>query len=608
MGQAVPADDLPDSPSAVPDDDLPESLKSAPSGYEHMGSGIATFIRHPLTTGIGMAENALSGISSGAGSLMEAMAGIPAATDAGEYVEPHHVEPGSISSQTAYRPRTAAGQELAQVGAHESDAISRAYDELFGTGNLATTIKQYGPEALGATSTVAGVAGLPEAFRGTPLPESPMAGSQQSISAAAASPNLSAATPQLRAAVARASQTSTINPEVLGRHLEADSLPVPIRLTEGQATQNPSLLSAEQNARGKFPAYAQRFNEQNSGLIQNLQEIRDRIGPDVFSTNQVEHGDTLISAYKAKNDAAQADISAKYQALQDANGGKFPVDAQTLQTNVNQALHQKLLYEHAPSAPMAQLDNAAKNGMTFEQYEAMRTNLARVMRSSSDGNERAAAGVIRQQMEDLPLSGDTAKLKPLADAARSAARAQFQALDADPAYKAAVTDSVPPDRFVQKYVIGGNRDDVDLMRHNLGDNPTAVQTMGVAAVDHLRNSASGTTGNFSQAGYNRQLSAIDPKLSALVDPKTADQLVTVGNVARYTQAQPRGSYVNNSNTFTAAAADKAAGLLEAVVNAKTAGVGGTIGRRFLQNRAANKAVQKTLEPGAGLTAPLGATP
>lgn len=589
MGQVVPSDDLPDSPGVVPDDDMPDHLKAGPSGYEHMGSGIATFIHHPLTAGVGMAENALSGITGGVGQLVDAVT---------------LSQPGTHN--WAYQPRTAAGQEWAHVGGQESDAISHAYDELFGTGNLATTIKQYGPEALGATGTVMGAAGLPGAWRGAPMPEAAAAGSPQSISAAAASPNVSAATPQLRAAIQRASQTSQINPDVLSRHLEADSLPVPIRLTEGQATQNPTILSLEQNARGKIPAYAQRFNEQNTGLIQNLQEIRDRIGPDVFSTNQVEHGDTLIAAYKAKNDAAQADISAKYQALQDANGGKFPVDAKTLQSNVNQALHQKLLYEHAPSAEMMQLNNAAKGGMTFEQYEAMRTNLARVMRSSSDGNERAAAGVIRQQMENLPLSGNTAQLKPLADAARSAAKTQFQALDADPAYKAAVSESVPPDRFVQKYVINGNRDDVDLMRQNLAGNDPAIQTLGVAAVDHLRNSAVGTTGNFSQAGFNRQLSAIDPKLSALVDPKTADQLSTIGNVARYTQAQPRGSFQNNSNTAVAAAAEKAAPYLEAALNAKTLGYGGTIVRKALQNRAANKATQRSLEIGAGLTAP--ATP
>ena len=427
----------------------------------------------------------------------------------------------------------------------------------------------------------------------------------QSISAAAASPNITAASPELQQAVQDAG--GSLNSDALSRHLEADSLPVPVKLTRGQATQDPTILSLEQNSRGAIKPLSDRFAEQNGQLAQNLQILRDQVGPDVFSTNATEHGDILIKAYQDKAAAADADINAKYQALTDANGGQFPIDAKTLQSNVSSALHSKLLYEHAPSAEMSQLQGAAENGMNMEQYEAMRTNLARIQRSSSDGNERAAAGIIRQQMEQLPLSGGAANLKPLADTARAAAKAQFDALDADPAYKAAVNETVSPDKFTQRFVTGpsATREGVQTMRTNLADNDTATQTMSVAALDHLRKSAGIDemgNGNFSQANYNKNLQALGPRLGGLFDPSTQESLSTLGNVARYTQGQPRGAFVNNSNTATSLLGQHVAGLAEGAVNAKFAGIPvGTMLRNVLKGRAAKAFAQDSLEPGAGIS-------
>lgn len=437
------------------------------------------------------------------------------------------------------------------------------------------------------------------------------ASSKQSMGAAATAPQLNSLAPELQQAVRTAVQRTggAIAPEVLTRHVEADSLPVKVQLTEGQATQDPTLISQEMNNRGRTPQMVERLNQQNEQLKQNVQALRDREGPDVFSTNDVEHGDTLIGAYKAKADAAEADINAKYQALKDANGGQFPVDPKQLYDNAVDKLHGNLLFEHAPKE-LSQLAGLANKGtMTFEQFEALRTNLARTMRSSSNGNEVAAARDIRQAMEDLPLTGQAAQLKPVADAARAAARAQFQAVEADPAYAAAVSGKVPPDQFVRKFVTGpsATRDGVAQMRAFLGDDDVAKQTMAVAALDHLKRSAGIQPmgeGNFTQAGFNKALVALDPKMRSLVSPQTADQLGTLGNVARYTQNQPRGSYVNNSNTLVGSLAEHGKNLAEGLAN-KTLGFGGvipvgTLVRQAAQKRAAERAAAQSLAPGAGL--------
>jgi hypothetical protein len=94
--------------------------------------------------------------------------------------------------------------------------------------------------------------------------------------------------------------------------------------------------------------------------------------------------------------------------------------------------------------------------------------------------------------------------------------------------------------------------------------------------------------------------ALDPKPRTLVGPEHAETLEQLGNVARYTQAQPRGSFVNNSNTFVASAAAHAADLVEGAVNAKMGGVpGATWVRSAVARRAQKKDVRRMLAPGAG---------
>ncbi len=430
----------------------------------------------------------------------------------------------------------------------------------------------------------------------------------KSSGAMAASPQIAQASPELQAGLTREINKAGADTDLkaVDRQLEADSLPVPVHLTEGQATLDPNLISEEQNMRGKAPELAQHFNEQNGQLTENLQAMRDRFGPDVFTTDPVEHGRTLIKAYQDIDNTRLADIDSKYQALRDAAGGQFPVDTSSLLGNVRGALNKELLTDSAPPSVMKVLDNAASTGsMPYEQFEALRTNLATIQRTAQDGLVRRAAGTIRNQLEQLPISGDAAQLKPLADAARTAAKSRFQALEADPAYKAAV-EGEAPDSFVNRYVIHGNVDDVAKMREALANNPQAQQTVSVAALDHLRDQAGvgpGGSGNFRQAGYNRALAGMQNggKLKYLVGHGPAEMLERLGNVARHVQAQPAGSYVNHSNTLVGGLAKSAGAAVKGGL--EHVPVAGPIikgGSEALENHSFQKRVQRALSPTAGV--------
>jgi hypothetical protein len=404
-----------------------------------------------------------------------------------------------------------------------------------------------------------------------------------------------------------------VNTPVVLRHLEADSLPVPVRLTKGQSTGDVVQLSKEQNLRGSQPEFARRFNEQNQQLVDNVPLIREKSAPDVYATKTIESSQAIIDAYKTLDDTRRAEISTAYKALEDANGGQFPVDGVSLANNVEAALSKKLKSEFLPSSIKSQLDRF-KNGepMTFEQFEAMRTNLAAEMRKadrSGDGNLKAAASIAMGELEKLPMSPQAANLKPLADQARTLAKARFDALKKDPAYQAAVNDAVPADKYFNKFVINGVNKNINTMIDTLGRDSVGHQHIKAGTINHLSDKAGivDGKGNFSQANYNKALKQLDDvnNFGAIFDPESQLQLRTLGNVAAYTQFQPRGSFVNNSNTLVGYLANKAAGGAEQVGNViglKTVGYPlGSEARRVIRTSRERKEAAEALKPGAGST-------
>jgi hypothetical protein len=605
--------------------------KPAPVKFDSKGRVVVPNTPAHLNTVSSLALQNLSGLGAtilggfkGLKSLVTGKGAEQAGQDVSQYVQEHTINPEPNTAASIISKGLSSGanpltwpSRFANLAGDESSQLATqmgASPETAGkVGATVNTGIQAIPLVLGFKGAQAISAKQAEAAANAPKPDVQAQLNQtmadKSVGAASTAPDLSKASPELQAKVADSlKKGQTINPETLSRHIEADTLPIPVPLTKGQAMQDVDVISQEMNNRGAS-GLSKVYKAQNDALVANIQELRDKAGPDVFSTNPVEHGDTLIGAYKAKAAVADADISAKYQALKDANGGQFPVDAPTLLNNATEALHKDLLFDHAPPAIMRTLNRLAdSNNMTFENFESLRTNLARIQRSmSADGNEKAAAGIIRDSMEQLPLSPTAANLKPLADEARSAARTQFQALEADPAYKAAVNDAVSPDKFVHKFIVSAPRDSVAKMTENLADNPTAKQTIGVSVIDHLK-SAAGIdrqgNGNFSQSMFNKNFEQLGPKIPYVLDPESAKIAEQIGNVARYTQVRPKGSYVNESNTLVGAIAEGAKSGIEGAVNVAAKGIPvGTWVRKAAQSRSAAKEFSQTIEPGAGISEP-----
>lgn len=423
---------------------------------------------------------------------------------------------------------------------------------------------------------------------------------------------VASASPELRAAVKSARDSGqTIDPTALKRQVEADSLPVRMSLTPGQATQDPIAISTEQNLRSKNPAMVYKYQDQNTQLTQNLNAIRDNAAPNAVAPDTVTAGQTAIDALAAKNQQMDKATSAAYKALEDANGGNLPLDGQTFAAQANDALGKNMKGAFLPPEIQGILQKfgTGEQPMTFENFENLRTILGSASRSAKDGNVSGAVSTVRSTLENMPMTAETEEIKPLADAARAAAKAHFDLLDSTPSLKAVDAGTAVPDNFIQKHVISANRGDLVNTVNALGDNPAALETLKAGAVNYLKKSAGivNDQGNFSQAGYNKALDAMKPKLDVLFDPAEAKQLMTLGNVARYTQAQPRGSYVNNSNTDVSNLARTGGAFLARGVDAATGTPIGSLAGSLISKARLEKAsaaqLRDLLGPGAGIGTP-----
>ncbi|RQS63832.1 lytic transglycosylase domain-containing protein [Burkholderia sp. Bp8984] len=431
--------------------------------------------------------------------------------------------------------------------------------------------------------------------------------------------------------IAAAEQKGTLNPTSAERHIEAGSLPVPIELTAGQASGDVRLLSEEQNARGKNPELANRFNAQNGQIVDNLTAIRDQVSPNVNVPSGALTGQALVDAYKEMDAPIQRHISDLYAQARGANGAPALVDAaprmkdfaseigptrfNALPSNVQQ------IFRDAATNQISLPAGFEVNGSSFRPMHVsdlmdIDKTLSGAMRSATDGTVRHDIGLLRDHIVSSDLDPSSAGADAFAayKAAQGAARARFQAMDADPAYKAAVNDITPPgepsplaDDFARKYVAGGKTANVQNMLQNLSNDPVNRELVASALMDHLRAQAGidlrTGTGNVSQAGLNKAIQNLGDKTGIVLGPEAAQTVDKLGNVARYTQQQPRGSYVNNSNTFVASVAGAAKSAAEGAANVAAHGVPvGTWTRQAIERRAAAKEVARSLEPGAGLSA------
>lgn len=347
--------------------------------------------------------------------------------------------------------------------------------------------------------------------------------------------------------------------------------------TAGQLTQDPGMITREKNL-AKAGANSTNPNMQTLPALENqnvasfLRQL-DEAGA-AGAPSAAGAGRAAIDSLGGTVAREQGNIGTLYRAARDTSGRSLPLEGGTFTTNANRMLDEANVGSFLPPDIAKKMNDIAggKYPLTVDVAEQLKTSIGNLQRGSNDGNMRRALGIVRQALDDAPLQNDrifnpsnapaaagTVPPSTMAageesiaafNAARRANREWMQRVERNPALQA-VVDGVEPDQFVQRYVIGkgATAADVAALRNEL--DPAAISQMRAYVVRHLKAAATGGDEDITKFGgksYRNALRDLEEKLPVFFSREEIQQMRDIGDAAKYMQAQPAGSAVNNSNS------------------------------------------------------------
>lgn len=347
--------------------------------------------------------------------------------------------------------------------------------------------------------------------------------------------------------------------------------------TVGQLTQDPGMITRERNlaktgANSTNPGLQTLPSLENRNIASLLRQL-DEAGAAPQQGAEMRAGSAAVGSLSGVVDRAQRNIDNLYSQARDTSGRSLPLEGGTFTRRANQLLDENNVGSFLPPDLVKKMNAiaAGEYPLTVDVAEQLKTSAGNIARGTSDGNVRAAVRFFRQALDETPLQGQ-AKVNPgnlpavpgtvppsvaageesiaAFNAARRANREWMQRVERNPAL-AAVVDGVEPDKFVQRYVIGDGASaaDVRALREEL--DPGAVQQMRAYLIRHLKDKATGGDEDITKFGgktYRDALKALQNKLPAFFSEDEIQKLRDLGDAAKYMQAQPAGSAVNNSNS------------------------------------------------------------
>lgn len=502
---------------------------------------------------------------------------------------------------------TAGGVKATQVAApYVKAGIEKVSSEFQkAKSNLAATEKPIMAEAppVQAPGGVPGAAQVPKATVEVSQPTIPV------VEPAPAPLN-----PFLQEQVKRAKQAGQeVDPGALNRQNEAMSIDPRLTLTEGQALQDPNLISVERNERGIKEKLVEKFNEQNQILKEKAESYKNQFTPDVKGLSYVENSTHAINAIDdliGKNEAA---AKAKYEDLKNLGGGKLELDGKTFGTSAREALGVEDIQDFVPGQIMKRIDAYADGTkqMNLNLFESLRTQIARESRKAEragDGNTVHALSVVRNQLEQMPLANEVGAIKAVADEARSLFKANRDLESNNPFYGQASRGGLDSKDFVPKVAFRSKNDYFSSAMEVLDKDPIAKQNFAQGTMDYMIRESTDGSGNLNpmkMANYIDDLQ-LNGRLEPLFGKEGAAELQKFARVSRYTKSTPEGSFVNYSNTAPAGAnliqkyGPAAAEVVGANMGIPFVGAAARKGSEFMQQRKYSKQAAEATKPGAGV--------
>jgi hypothetical protein len=399
-----------------------------------------------------------------------------------------------------------------------------------------------------------------------------------------------------------------------------------VNLTVGQRLGDTQQYSTEWNRRGETPILGNHFNEQPAQISTAFENAKQKHAPDISVTADAsELGQHEINALAAKDQVRRDAISNAYKALENENGGQFPIDIGKLDENINAELSKKLKLNHLPESIKADLKDFYKTP-TFESYEALRTNLANEMRSSANGNARGAAYIVRQELENLPIFGEeagtpqAARLKELADNARKLNAERMGVIKGNPAYKAAVKEaadaadasaqgeSLNAAKFHNKYVSSATPESIRRMKAEIPEGDIAHQAITFGELSRAKNAAiNASERNLTPEQFAKFYKQNKSALTESLSPQAMQDVTELGLLTSKIGMPKTGTF-NYSNTYSSMLGDMAKEGLLTAGEAKLAGATGGmsipvlgLARQFMGKLNKEGFAREATNPHGGLT-------
>lgn len=589
----------------------PKKVKTAdlPNQFQQLvGKGLQT-INQPLQQMRDIGEAGAALLSGAVAAPLGAATGVVSALRSGKFGTQEGIKAGqeqaaNLQQQLTYQPRSEGAKSIVE-------SISKIPEKLtgstMGVGPLPETYGFAPLAAPAAEQAVAKAAAAPTQMRQqfqnlkaqapTVRVEKVQPGMQSGGAAAAVPENvlrgnidaaIANATPELQAHVSALPPQKVNIPALETRALEEKH---GVNLLTSQRTGDLQGYTEAWNQRAKNGLIGD-FEQQPKQLAQAFEQSKQRHAPDIPSTADAsELGQIMIDSLAAKDQIRQDAIRGAYKALEEANGGQFPIDVQTLDTNIKSNLAAKLKTSHLSTAIASDLKDFYANP-TFEAYEALRTNLSNEMRSSANGNARAAAYIVRQELENLPIFGENGgspqarQLKALADQARSLHKERQDILKSNPAYRAAVREagtleeaaaqgeSLNADKFHKKFVASASPEAIRRMKAEIGSDSVANQAIAFAELERAKRAI--TNANESRVKADTFADFIRNNKSVLreaLPPEAMQDVMEIG-LLNSKIGKPEAGTFNYSNTYASMIGDLAKQGLLGLGEAKLAGATG----------------------------------
>ena len=402
-----------------------------------------------------------------------------------------------------------------------------------------------------------------------------------------------------------------------------------VNLTTGQRTGDTQLYSQEWNKRGETPTLGSHFDSQPQQISSAFESAKQRHAPDIPSTADAsELGQHEINGLAAKDkirtdniDNAYLNLKDKWQELRGTTGSDdFPVDGKKFLENTQTALKDELLHHDVPDSISKILDELKENNgeMGFSNFLKFNQKLGQKMKEGT-GSERAAAFVVRQELQKIPLVDEAAVLKPIADTAISLAKERFDVIKTNPAYKAAnkealdakdaaSDESLNAANFHKKFVANATPEAIRRMKAEIPADDIAHQAITFGELERAKSAAvNASERNLTPEQFVKFLKNNKSGLRESLSPEAMQDVSEIGALTSKI-GMPKTGVFNYSNTYSSELANLAKQGLTSAAEAKlTSMTGGAsypitqLGRQWFSNLNKEGFAKRATDPTGGLT-------